>query len=132
MGLPLPFARFEDEPFWTGGADGTLRIARCTACRTWLHPPRPRCRVCRGVVQPEPVTGRGVVHSFTVNRQRWTAALEPPYVLAIVHLDDAPGVGLTTRLVDVDQGTVEIGMRVRVRFVRVEDVWLPLFGPEAR
>jgi uncharacterized OB-fold protein len=51
-------------------------------------------------------------------------------VLAIVLRDDQPGRRLMPRLVDVDPADVVIGLRVRVRFEQVEDVWLPLFAPE--
>lgn len=32
--------------YWTSGAEGTLRIQRCTACGTYQHPPFPRCAAC--------------------------------------------------------------------------------------
>jgi uncharacterized OB-fold protein len=70
-----------------------------------------------------------VVFTFTVNHQAWTPELAVPYVIAIVALDEAPGLHLSTRLVDVDPADVTIGMRVRVTFEQRGDVWLPLFRP---
>jgi uncharacterized OB-fold protein len=55
--------------------------------------------------------------------------MEVPYVVAIVAIDDAPGVQITTRLVDVDPGAVQVGMPVEVSFMAVADVVLPLFRP---
>ena len=128
--FPLPEVGFENEAFWTGGASGELRIHRCRACRLWLHPPQPVCRACYSTdVGPETAAGTGTVVTFTVNRQPWLPGLEVPYVVAIVELDEQPGLRVVTRLVDVDPDTVRIGLRVAVRFEAIEDVWLPLFAP---
>lgn len=53
----------------------------------------------------------------------------PPYVIAVVALDDAPPVRLTTNLVDIDPDDVRVGQRVRVRFEQQDDVWFPVFAP---
>jgi uncharacterized OB-fold protein len=54
--------------------------------------------------------------------------MEVPYVLAVVGLDDAPDVQLTTRLVDVTPDEVQIGLAVEVTFEQVsDDLYLPLF-----
>jgi uncharacterized OB-fold protein len=75
------------------------------------------------------VSGRGTVVAFTVNRQRWLPAFEPPYVIANVALAEDRAVHLTTNLVGCDPEDVRIGQEVTVRFEQHEDVWLPLFEP---
>ena len=128
MPPPRPELNADNRAFWTGGADGRLLVTRCSACGLWLHPPRPVCRRCHSTdVRPEAVSGAGEVVTYTVNRQPWLPDLEVPYVLAIVELGEQPRLRMTTRLVDVDIDAVHIGMRVRVVFEHVEDVWLPLF-----
>lgn len=115
-------------PFWTGGANGALLIARCQTCGWWLHPPLPVCRNCRGRdILPEAVSGDGVVWSFTVSRYQWSPALTPPYIVAEVELVEQAGLRLLTSIVDYDE--VSIGMRVSVRFESAGDVWVPLFAP---
>jgi uncharacterized OB-fold protein len=52
-----------------------------------------------------------------------------PFVVAVVALDDAPGVQLTTRLVGVDPDAVAVGLRVEVEFLVVDEIALPLFRP---
>jgi len=117
--------------FWTSGADGRLRFLRCQACGYWLHPPSPRCPECGGRdLVPEPVSGRGVVHSATVNHQPWDG--DPtPYVVALVELDEQAGLRLTTNLVGVDAATFDaaaaIGAPVRVVFEQRGEVFYPLF-----
>ena len=129
---PLPDVTDDTAPFWTGGADGVLRIHRCSSCATWFHPPAPVCPSCLSRdVAGTPTSGAATVQGFTVNVQPWAPDMEVPYVIAVVSVDDAPGVQLTTRLVDVEPESVTVGMAVEVTFLHVEDVYLPLFRPAA-
>ncbi len=128
---PLPDITDDTAAFWGGGADGELRIHRCRQCQTWFHPPSPVCPDCLSMDVGAGVTsGRGLVAGFTVNVQPWAPDMEVPYVVAVVTVDDAPGVQLTTRLIDVAPADVSVGMPVEVTFEQVaDDVWLPLFRP---
>jgi uncharacterized OB-fold protein len=129
---PLPEVTDDTAAFWQGGADGVLRIHRCTSCRTWFHPPTPMCPACLSTaVGPEPTSGRATVVGFTITVQPWAPDMEVPYVVAVVAVDDAPGVQLTTRLVEVAPDAVSIGLPVVVAFLQVDDIWLPLFRPAA-
>jgi len=126
----LPRISDDNEHFWTGGADGELRFLRCQSCRWWVHPPSPVCPRCLNrTLLPEAVSGRAVVHTFTVNHQPWYPGLDPPYVVAIVELPEQTGLRLTTNLVGCAPEAVTIGMEVQVVFEHHEDVWLPLFEP---
>lgn len=126
----LPRLTPETEPFWTGGAEGELRFWRCQACGYWLHPPSPICPEChRKDLAIEAVSGRAVLHTYTVNHQPWYPGLEPPYVVAIVALPEQEGLRLTTNLVGVEPDAVEIGMALQVVFEQYDDVWLPFFEP---
>jgi uncharacterized protein len=116
--------------FWQGGADGALRLLRCQACGTYLHPPAPVCRVCRSMdVAPEALSGRGVVYAYTVNHYRWLPDMEPPYVVALVELVEQAGLQLLTNVIGCDVGEVRTGMAVEVVFARHGDVHVPLFRP---
>jgi len=79
------------------------------------------------------VSGRGTLHTFTVvHRGQRGFPLGPPYVIAIVELDE--GVRLMTNLVDVspDPATIRIGMAVEVVFEDVSpEIALPRFRPAA-
>jgi uncharacterized protein len=96
----------------------------------WFHPPTPVCPSCLSTdVAAEPVSGRATVKSFTVNVQPWAPDMVVPYVVGVVALDDAPGVQLTTRFVEVAPDAVSVGLPVEVVFEHVEDIYLPLFRP---
>jgi len=124
----LPRLDSQNRAFWTGGAEGELRIMHCADCDGYIHPPRPICRHCLSEqVAPRAVSGTGVIDTFTVNHQKWHPAMEVPFVLARVALDDAPGVYLTTNIINCDVEAVDIGDRVRVVFEQQDDVYLPLF-----
>src|SRR5690606_10273638 len=90
------------------------------------------CPDCRGrSISLQPVSGRAVVVGVTVNVQQWLPHFDPPYVIAIVALDEDPSVRLTTNIVGCDPGAVTVGTRVCVVFEQVDkDIWLPLFEPD--
>jgi uncharacterized OB-fold protein len=116
--------------FWTSGADGRLRFLRCQSCGYYLHPPIPRCPRCGSrEVEPEVVSGRGELWSYTVNHQSWDGSTEP-YVICWVQLLEQEGLRLTSNLIGCDPDQVRIGMPVRVVFERHGEVWFPIFEPD--
>jgi len=128
---PLPALGVDTPPFWTGGAEGELRLPRCTTCDVLLHPSQVICPTCLGdALVWTPVDGRAVVVGCTVNEQMWIPSFPPPYVIAIVELAAAPGVRLTTNVVNCPPYDVQVGMQVRVVFEQQGDVWFPLFEPD--
>ncbi len=129
LSRPLPQVTPANEHFWTSGRRGALELLRCTACGYWIHPPGPVCPRCLGAPRPQPVSGRGVVHTFTINHQQWQPGLPVPFVVAIVELAEQSGLRLTTNIVGCPPKQVRIGLPVQVLFEQVEDVFLPLFKP---
>jgi uncharacterized protein len=127
---PLPSVNDDTAAFWEGGVDGRLHIHRCQVCRVWFHPPSPVCPECLSMdVAPESPSGRATVAAYSINVQPWVPGMVVPYVVGVVTLDDAPGVQLTTRFVDVDPASVAVGQPMEVVFEQVDDVYLPLFRP---
>ncbi len=128
MSRKLPALNTDNAPFWQGGAQGQLLIHFCTPCARYFHPPAPVCPCCASYeVGPKAVSGFGKVLSFTINHQKWIAELEVPYVVAIVALDDQDGLHFVTNIVGCAVDEVSIDMPVQVKFLQVEDVWLPQF-----
>ena len=128
----LPAVGPENEHFWHGGAQGELRFLRCDACRTYIHPPAPVCGACLGrALTPEPVAGRATVCTYTINHQPWIPGFDPPYVVAIVDIEEQAGLRLTTNIVGCDVDAVSIGMPVKVCFEERDDgIFIPLFEPD--
>ncbi|BBX69173.1 thiolase C-terminal domain-containing protein [Mycolicibacterium psychrotolerans] len=128
--MPLPQLTFDNEFFWTSGADGTLRIQECRACSALIHPPQPVCRYCRGRdMGVREVSGTAVLSAFTVNHRFNIPGLAAPYVIAQVALQEDCRIRLTTNIIDADADELEIGQLVEVVFEQNADVYLPLFRP---
>ena len=125
----LPPLTDVDRSFWTGGRDGRLSIQRCGSCRRWVHPPIEGCPACGGALAFEPVSGHGTLFTFTVNLQQFHPDVPPPYVIAIVELDEQADLRLPTNVVNCDPESLWCGMPVRVLFERNGDVFLPVFEP---
>ena len=126
----LPRVTDLNRHFWTGGAQGKLLFLRCRPCGAYVHPPAPVCPACLSRdVAPAAVSGRATVATFTLNHQPWGPAPDHPYAIAIVEIEEQPGLRLTTNVVNCPAESVRIGMPVRVVFEPYDDVWIPLFEP---
>ena len=127
---PLPLLDELNRDYWCGGADNQLLIYRCKSCGFYRHPPAPVCNRCYSRdVGAEPVSGRGSVYSFTINEQPWLPAFPPPYVVALVELQEQDGLRVVSNIVGCDIATVRIGLPVIVTFVEQADVFFPVFRP---
>jgi acetyl-CoA acetyltransferase len=89
------------------------------------------CAECHAELESAEVSGEATVIGFTVNLQQWLPDLAPPYVVAIVALDEDPRVRLFTNIVGAEPEALHIGLRVEVQFEQHDDVWLPVFAPQA-
>ena len=128
MVMPIPRLAEDNVAFWTGGREGHLNIMRCEDCGWRWHPPSPRCPSCFGEqVGAEAVSGQGHIYSFTINRRAWEPDLEVPYVIAIVELDEQPGLRLLTNIIDCAPDEVAIGRAVQASFIERGPVHLPVF-----
>jgi uncharacterized protein len=128
----LPRVTPENEHFWRGGEVGELRFLRCANDGYLVHPPAPLCPRCLSRdLAPHAVSGRATVATYTVNHQPWIPGFDPPYVIAIVQIEEQDDLRLMTNVVNCDLGEVRIGLPVQVVFEHHDDVWIPLFEPVA-
>ena len=110
MSRPLPLVTPENAFFWQAGADGVFRFQRCEVCHRLRFPVAPVCPYCRSEQTAiADVGGTATVIGVTVNHQQWTPKMTPPYVVAIVAIDEDPAIRLTTNVVDVEPGQVHWG-----------------------
>jgi uncharacterized protein len=116
--------------FWTGGARGELMIQRCGACGRYVHPPTASCTECGGELRAEPVSGRGTVFTFTINRHPFNPDVPLPYVIAIVELVEQADLRVVTNVVGCDVDDVRIGMPVKVIFEDRGEIFMPVFEPD--
>ncbi|MEV2270022.1 Zn-ribbon domain-containing OB-fold protein [Nonomuraea africana] len=114
------------DAYWAACARGELVIQRCTACERRVHLPAVECPWCGGADLPfEPVSGEGVVHTFTVVHRSFVKEFSGrgPYVLAWVDLPE--GARALGQVVDCPPERVRIGMQVRVTFRDELPQWRP-------
>jgi uncharacterized OB-fold protein len=129
--MPLPAMTEDTRPFWEGCRRRTLLVQRCAACAAFRHPPTPVCWRCRSFAHEwVPTSGRGTLFSYAVVRRAFLPSLvdRVPYTVAVVALDDAPGVRLVSNVVDAAPERLTIGMPLEVVFEDVTpDVTVPRF-----
>ena len=127
----LPQVTPENEHYWKGGARGELTFLRCDECGTSIHPPSPVCPSCLSrKLAPAAVSGRARLLTWTVNQHRWIPGFEPPYVIAIVEIEEQPGLRVTTNLVNCTPDELLMDLPVKVVFEERDDgIFLPLFEP---
>jgi uncharacterized OB-fold protein len=75
------------------------------------------------------VSGRATLAAVTINHQMWIPSIEPPYVVAIVEIEEQASVRLTTNIIHCAKSDLKIGMALEVEFEENEDVFLPMFRP---
>lgn len=131
-GRPVPVVDDDSHDFWSGGAEGQLRISACTECARLFHPPAPICPHCYSrSITSRRVSGRATVESYTVVRRPWVPGYDPPYVVARVVLAEQPDLHLLTNVVGCDVDAITTGMELEVTFEQRGDVFVPMFRPVA-
>lgn len=129
--LPRPAPGPVEAPFWEWCRRHELRLQRCSDCGTFRFHPRPRCHACTSAAADwTPVAGTGTVASYTVLYPPVLPAFADrvPYNAVVVQLDEGPF--MVSNLLGVDNEDLEVGMRVAVTFVDVDDEYtLPQFLP---
>lgn len=115
-------------PFWEAAAKRRLIHPRCEECRAAFFPPHLACPHCRATHWAwAQSSGRGEIYSFSVVHRAPQPGFDPPYVIAVVDLDE--GFELMTNIVDTAPADIRIGQRVRVTWHKAGDTVLPVFAP---
>lgn len=96
-------------------AEPVLELQRCEVCETVQYYPRAVCTTCGSTeLTLVPAEGSGTVLSFTTVFRAPGPGFEPPYVVAIVRLDEGPS--LLTQLADWNDRPLRCDARVRLRW----------------
>jgi len=119
---PLPVWDEQTKGFWDAAREHVLAVQTCTSCGTASFPPWAACRTChaREFVWA-PTSGLGTIYTWTTvfRSTRPEFADQVPYTLAVVELDDHPGVLVPARFPGIEPLKATIGVRVKATF---EDV----------
>lgn len=112
------------EPFWQACMERRLTVQRCTVCGSHQFYPRPFCLSCEASgLEWVDAKGSGTIYSITTVRMPVSKDLAPPYLLALVDLDEGPRL-----LTNVEAESAGIGDRVTVAWRRRDGLPpLPVF-----
>lgn len=113
-----------DAPHFEAANEGRLVIQYCSACDRFQHPPEFACYQCgsRGSLSWQEVAGNGSIYSYAVVYDTPIASMQAdlPYNVAVIELDDCPGINTLSHLPGTPVDEVPIGGRVELMFVQTE------------
>lgn len=128
----VPVAADRDRPYWDGARAGILTLQRCVRCHLHSSQPRVVCPKCHGLdFEWVPVSGRGVIHSYSIPYQTSSPGFrdEVPYVIVHVQIEEEPTCYVTTNLLiepgDFDR--LDVGLPVEVIFEDRGETTVPQF-----
>ena len=79
------------QAWWDATRERRLLVQRCETCGHHQHYPRGICTACHGVdLGYVESTGRGTIYSWSEVMRAPDPAFDPPYVVALVRLDEGP------------------------------------------
>ncbi len=110
--LPIsPVVNNETAPFWDAANEDRLMVKKCLDTGKYFHPPR-TFSPFTGSAQTEWIeaSGTGTVYSFSISSRTGE-----PHCIAYITLTEGPLI--LSALTDCDFNAVEIGKKVRVKFV---------------
>lgn len=128
---PVPHPSPDTQRFWDGCKQHELWIPFCLTCEQHFFYPRPFCPRCFGwELEWRQVTGKATLYTYAIQYRPQGPGFEPPYVTAIVQLDEGPR--MLSSLVDVepDPEQIQCDMPLEVTFEEISDeISLPKFRP---
>jgi uncharacterized OB-fold protein len=128
-GRAVPRPSPETAEFWAGTASAELRLPRCRPNGHVYFPPRPRCPIC-GTTEIDTIvaSGRARLCSYVISYLP-APGIEPPFVLAVVELEEGPR--LLTNIVDVEPrpDVLALDEELTVTFLPLGELALPVFRP---
>jgi uncharacterized OB-fold protein len=129
---PVPVPDEYNRFYWDAAAAHRLVLQRCDRCARFQYPPDVVCVHCQSVdMTPTELSGRGTLYSFAVLDRSfhpgWTTP--PSYVVALVELDEQPGLRMLTNVVDIGEQELAVGMPMEVTFEERPQITVPQFRP---
>jgi hypothetical protein len=105
--------------FYEGLLNQELVLNRCRDCGTWhAEPLRAICAACHSLnISHDVVSGSGIVHMVTMLHQGPPVpgvSYDPPLPLAVIELDEQPGLRVSGKLIGSGADLTAIGKRVRL------------------
>ena len=107
-------------PFWAAANEERLVIQNCKACDRLQHPPARHCQQCGAETDLEwkQMSGRGTIYNYGVVHDCPIRLLQDdqPFNVAVVMLDDDPGIQMYAHLPGTPVDEVPVRAAVEVVF----------------
>ncbi len=120
MPKPIPVPDKVSQPFWDAVQQRKLKLQYCTKCGKLQYPPQETCTSCHSAEHLEwrEVKGRGHILSTYIARDARIKRLQQdlPFNVALITLDEDPGLNFMSNLPGTPVGEVKIGAPVDVTF----------------
>jgi uncharacterized OB-fold protein len=128
----IPLITDLTQPYWDATRRGEFVMQQCKACTHTIFPPRSNCSNCGSKeLLWQPVSGKGVIYTYTIAHRPPHPVLvdQCPLAIAVVELDEGPR--MITNVIGCNPNEVKIGMKVKVAFEAIDDSdeVLPVFEP---
>ena len=108
------------KPFWDAANEGRLVVQNCSACNRLQHPPAPVCGQCGSEddLEWKQMSGRGKIYNYGVVHDCPVELLQEaqPFNLAVIMLEEDPGVQMYSSLPGTPVDEVPVGAGVEVVF----------------
>ena len=109
-----------DAPFWDECNREVLVVQNCKSCDRMQHPPKEKCGGCNSSDNLEwrEMSGKGTISTYIVVHDTPVTILqaEQPFNVAVVKLDEDPGITMLSHLPGTAVDGVPIGAKVQVEF----------------
>ena len=113
-----------DQGFWEACNEGRLVIQYCHECDMLQHPPQETCAQCGSGNHLEwrEVSGRGTIYTYAVMYDNPVVLLfdDQPFNVAVIALEDDPGIKMLSHLPGTPVDEVPIGAPVKLVFEKTQ------------
>ena len=107
-------------PFWDAANAGRLDIQNCSSCNRLYNPPVAACTQCKSAdnLEWKQMSGKGKIYNYGVVYDCPVRLLqqEQPFNLAVITLDEDPGIQMYSHLPGTPVDEVPVGAAVEVIF----------------
>ena len=107
-------------PFWSAANESKLVIQNCSQCDRLQHPPAADCGLCKSGdnLEWKEMSGTGRIYNYGVVHDCSIRLLQDdqPFNVAVIMLDDDPGIQMYSHLPGTPVDDVPVGSAVEVVF----------------
>tara|TARA_A100001037_G_C14912061_1_gene527681 strand:- start:253 stop:660 length:408 start_codon:yes stop_codon:yes gene_type:complete len=107
-------------PFWSAANESRLVIQNCSKCERLQHPPAQDCAQCKSGdnLEWKEMSGTGRIYNYGVVHDCPIRLLQDdqPFNVAVIMLDDDPGIQMYSHLPGTPVDDVPVGAAVEVVF----------------